>query len=104
MTDTLSAAALICTLNPSPAVSSSELIASHVLDALREHDVARTAIRVVDHDAHRNPDLARPAMSGTDYKDLAEVPDAVRSTITTVARPAAHAARLLKDSNYPPPS
>lgn len=203
MTDTLSAVALVCTLNPSPAESSSELIASQVLDALRDHDVAGTAIRVVDHDVKPGVQrdmgdgdawpgirdqimradillvatptwLGQPssvcqralerldaelsekdeqgrlltygkvaiaavvgnedgahhisailfqalndvgftipaqgvtywngaAMSGDDYKDLDEVPDAVRSTIATVARHAAHAARLLKGSSYPPP-
>jgi multimeric flavodoxin WrbA len=203
MTDTLSAVALVCTLNPSPAESSSELIASQVLDALRDHDVAGTAIRVVDHDVKPGVQrdmgdgdawpgirdqimradillvatptwLGQPssvcqralerldaelsekdeqgrlltygkvaiaavvgnedgahhisailfqalndvgftipaqgvtywngaAMSGDDYKDLDEVPDAVRSTTATVARHAAHAARLLKDGSYPPP-
>lgn len=46
----LSAVALVCTLSPSPAPSSSELIARQVLDALAEHDVTGEVVRVVDHD------------------------------------------------------
>jgi hypothetical protein len=36
----LSAVALVCTLTPSPAPSSSELMARHVLEALEQHKVA----------------------------------------------------------------
>lgn len=56
MTDTatspahLSAVALVCTLTPSPQGSSSQLIAEQLLDALAEHEVSGTAIRVVDHE------------------------------------------------------
>ena len=46
----LTALALNCTLTPSPASSSSELMASQVLDALAEHGVTGSMIRVVDHD------------------------------------------------------
>lgn len=45
-----SAVALVCTLKKSPAPSSSEVIARQVLDALGEHDVKGTVVRVVDHD------------------------------------------------------
>ena len=46
----LTALALNCTLSPSPASSSSELMATQVLDALAEHGVTGSVIRVVDHD------------------------------------------------------
>jgi multimeric flavodoxin WrbA len=44
------ALALSCTLKPSPAASSSDLLARQVLDALASHDVEGELIRVVDHD------------------------------------------------------
>lgn len=46
----LSAVALVCTLNPSPQPSSSELMARHVLDQLEQHGVRTSSVRVVDHD------------------------------------------------------
>ncbi|MGC4946931.1 flavodoxin family protein [Streptomyces sp. DT224] len=42
------------------------------------------------------------AMHGTDYRDLDETPDAVRSTTRQMALNAAHLARILADSPYPP--
>lgn len=45
----LHAVALVCTLNPSPARSSSELLARQVLAALAEHGVTGETVRVVDH-------------------------------------------------------
>jgi multimeric flavodoxin WrbA len=42
------------------------------------------------------------AMGSTDFKDLAEVPDKVAETVDTLARNAAHLARLLADDGYPP--
>ncbi len=45
----LSALALICSLTPSPAPSSSELMARHVLDELKGHGVDCASLRVVDH-------------------------------------------------------
>ena len=45
----LPALALICSLTPSPAPSSSELMARHVLDELATHGVSGTSLRVVDH-------------------------------------------------------
>ena len=52
MTETASprALALICSLKPSPAPSSSELMARQVLDALGEHGFTSDVVRVVDHD------------------------------------------------------
>ena len=46
----LTALALNCTLKPSPAASSSELLARQVLDELASHDVRGEIVRVVDHE------------------------------------------------------
>ncbi|MFF2632808.1 flavodoxin family protein [Microbacterium sp. NPDC058021] len=46
----LRALVLNCTLKPSPAESSSQLLAQQVLDALAAHDVHGESIRIVDHD------------------------------------------------------
>ena len=46
----LSALVLVCTLKPSPAESSSELLGRQVLDTLRDHDVEGEVVRIVDHD------------------------------------------------------
>lgn len=46
----LRALVLNCTLKPSPAESSSQLLAQQVLDALAAHDVQGESIRIVDHD------------------------------------------------------
>jgi multimeric flavodoxin WrbA len=53
----LTALALVCTLTPSPADSSSELIARQVLDELAGHGVTGTSIRVVDHDVRPGVEL-----------------------------------------------
>lgn len=52
MTETapLHALALVCTLTPAPAESSSELMARQVLDRLSEHGVTGQVVRVVDYD------------------------------------------------------
>lgn len=54
-TDTtpLTALVLVCTLTPSPADSSSELLGRQVLQALGEHGVTGDVVRVVDHDVKR---------------------------------------------------
>lgn len=44
------------------------------------------------------------AMTGTDYKDLDKVPDAVATTQRTLASNAAHLSRLLRADQYPPSS
>jgi multimeric flavodoxin WrbA len=49
-TSSLRALALVCSLKPSPAPSSSDLIARQVLAELAEHGVAGDVVRVVDHD------------------------------------------------------
>ena len=47
-TTRLTALALVCSLKPSPAPSSSALIAEHVFTHLRERDVTCQAVRCVD--------------------------------------------------------
>ncbi len=49
----LSAIALVCTLTPSPELSSSDLLARHILDEFEQHGVSTSAIRIVDHDVKR---------------------------------------------------
>jgi multimeric flavodoxin WrbA len=200
----LRALALVCTLTPSSADSSSQLLAEQVLEALAEHDVAGDLVRLVDHDIKPGIELdmgdgdewpairqrvidadilivATPtwlgqhssvaqrmlerldaelsekddegrlrtygkvavaavvgnedgahhisailfqalndvgftipagavtywngeAMHTTDYKDLDETPEAVASTMATLAANAVHLARLLKSAQYPPTS
>ncbi len=46
----LRALALVCSLKPSPAPSSSELMARQVLEQLGRHGVTGSVVRVVDHD------------------------------------------------------
>jgi multimeric flavodoxin WrbA len=46
----LTALALVCTLKRTPEPSSSELLARQVLDALAEHGVPGSSLRIVDHD------------------------------------------------------
>jgi multimeric flavodoxin WrbA len=46
----LHALALVCSLKPSPAPSSSEKLAREVLDALAEQGASHEVVRVVDHD------------------------------------------------------
>ncbi|MFI0900465.1 flavodoxin family protein [Streptomyces sp. NPDC020983] len=42
------------------------------------------------------------AMHGTDYQDLDETPDSVRTTTATLAANTAHLARVLRGAPYPP--
>ena len=46
----LRALALVCSLKPSPAPSSSDVMARQVLDELAKHGVTGSVVRVVDHD------------------------------------------------------
>ncbi|WP_109471922.1 flavodoxin family protein [Ornithinimicrobium cavernae] len=46
----LTALALTCSLKPSPAESSTDLLAQQLLDKLAEHGVTGDLVRVVDHD------------------------------------------------------
>ena len=56
MTTPLRALALVCSLKPSPADSSSDLIARQVLERLADHDVTGEVVRVVDHDVRPGVD------------------------------------------------
>lgn len=50
MTDSLRALVLVCTLKPSPAPSSSQLLAEQVLEQLEAVGVSGETVRLVDHD------------------------------------------------------
>jgi len=50
MASNLTAVALVCTLTPSPAESSSQLLGSQLMDALADEGVTGSIVRVVDHD------------------------------------------------------
>ncbi|MER5309310.1 NAD(P)H-dependent oxidoreductase [Streptomyces sp. NPDC002773] len=49
-TTPLRAVALVCTLSPSPAASSSQLLAEQTMAALSDHGVTGKVIRIADHD------------------------------------------------------
>jgi len=49
MSNAITALVLVCTLKPSPAESSSDLLAHQVLDALREEGAEGEVLRVADH-------------------------------------------------------
>jgi multimeric flavodoxin WrbA len=49
MSDLLKATALVCTLEPSPQKSSSDLLAREVLDELKQHNVSSELYRLVDY-------------------------------------------------------
>ncbi|MER6677207.1 NAD(P)H-dependent oxidoreductase [Streptomyces sp. NPDC000983] len=49
-TTPLRAVALVCTLTPSPARSSSQLLAEQTMAALAEHGVSGEIVRIADHD------------------------------------------------------
>ncbi|OMH24236.1 flavodoxin [Tersicoccus phoenicis] len=57
MPASLTALALVCSLKPSPAASSSELMARQVLDELATHGVTGSVVRVVDHDVRPGVEL-----------------------------------------------
>ena len=48
--DRLTALAITCSLKPSPADSSTDLLTRQLLDAMREHGVDGELVRAVDHD------------------------------------------------------
>jgi hypothetical protein len=137
MTTPLTALALNCTLTPSPAESSTQLMADQVLTALDKLElsemddegrpltfgkVALVAVVGNEDGAHKiTADLFQglndvgftvpaqggvywngEAMTTTDFKDLAETPEAVASAIATMTANATHLATLLKGSPYPP--
>ncbi|KOG44877.1 flavodoxin [Streptomyces virginiae] len=66
----LRAVALVCTLSPSPARSSSELLARQTLDALAEHGVTGKTIRIADHDVKTG--VATDLGGGDAWPDIRE--------------------------------
>ncbi|MCS7475608.1 flavodoxin family protein [Umezawaea endophytica] len=69
-TPPLRALALVCTLSPSPAESSSQLIADQVLDALSEHGVTGETVRLVDHDV--KPGVLTDMGTGDEWPSIRE--------------------------------
>ncbi len=67
---TLRAFALNCTLKPSPAPSSSELMINELLAALSEHDVESELVRVVDHEVR--PGVSSDEGGGDEWPALRE--------------------------------
>lgn len=53
----LKAVALACTLTPSPAASSSELLGRQVLAQLESHGVSTSLVRVVDHNVRHGVEI-----------------------------------------------
>ncbi|MHA7280268.1 flavodoxin family protein [Arthrobacter sp. MDT2-2] len=66
----LSALALTCSLTPSPAPSSSELLARHVLDELESYGVSAASLRVVDYNVM--PGVQTDMGAGDDWPRLRE--------------------------------
>ncbi|MFI8342249.1 flavodoxin family protein [Streptomyces sp. NPDC085639] len=66
----LRAVALVCTLSPSPALSSSDLLARQTLDALAEHGVTGKTIRIADHDVKTG--VATDLGGGDAWPDIRE--------------------------------
>lgn len=68
MSRPLTALALVCSLKPSPAPSSTELLASQVLDELSALGVSGSSIRVVDHDV--KPGVEADEGAGDAWPDI----------------------------------
>ncbi len=68
MDETLKATALICSLKPSPAASSSELLAGQVLDELKSHGVEGSIIRVADRNI--KPGVEIDMGDGDEWPDI----------------------------------
>ncbi len=62
------AVALVCTLEPSPAESSTQLLTDQVLEALRGHGVECRSVRVVDHDV--KPGVEKDMGPGDAWPDI----------------------------------
>jgi multimeric flavodoxin WrbA len=65
---TLRALALTCTLKPSPAKSSSDLIARQLLDLFAERGVTGEVVRVVDHDVR--PGVEADMGAGDEWPEI----------------------------------
>ena len=98
MSAPLTALALVCTLTPSPERSSTELLATQVLDALRAHDVSGSLVRVVDHDVQPGVELdmgAGDVWPGIRYRLLA-ADILVLATPTWMGQPSSVCQRVLE--------
>src|SRR5690606_23905628 len=78
------ALALVCTLKPSPAESSSAVMADQILVALAEHGVERDVARVVDYDVR--PGVAVDMGDGGQWPQLRE--RLVGGDVRALGRPA----------------
>jgi multimeric flavodoxin WrbA len=94
----LTAFALVCSLKPSPARSSSQLMAQQVLDALAKHGVTGSLERVLDHDV--KPGVEADMGDGDEWPALrARILAAdifVLATPTWMGHPSSVAARVLE--------
>jgi len=70
MSPALRALALACSLNPSPTVSSSELLAQQLLHALSPHNMEGETVRIVDHDV--KPGIALDMGEGDAWPNIRE--------------------------------
>ncbi|MHA7280120.1 hypothetical protein ACX80H_10250 [Arthrobacter sp. MDT2-2] len=66
----LTAFALVCSLTPSPAPSSSDLMARHILDQFAERGITTSSARVVDHDVA--PGVQKDMGNGDEWPALRE--------------------------------
>jgi multimeric flavodoxin WrbA len=98
MASTLTALALTCTLKPSPEPSSSDKIATQVLDELRGHGVTGDLVRVVDFDVR--PGVKTDMGGGDQWPQLRErilaADILVLSTPTWVGHPSSVAQRVME--------
>ncbi|MEG9246508.1 NAD(P)H-dependent oxidoreductase [Arthrobacter sp. Soc17.1.1.1] len=94
----LTAFALICSLTPSPAPSSSDLMARHILDGFAERGIATSSARVVDHDVA--PGVQKDMGNGDEWPVLREKILAadilVLSTPIWVGHPSSLAQRVME--------
>ena len=98
MASTLTALALTCTLKPSPEPSSSDLIATQVLNELRGHGVTGDLVRVVDFDVR--PGVQADMGNGDQWPQLRErilaADILLLSTPTWVGHPSSVAQRVME--------
>lgn len=94
----LTALVLNCTLKPSPAESSTQLLASQVLDSLAGHGVTGSTVRVVDHDV--KPGVEADMGDGDEWPAIREQVLAadilVLATPTWMGHPSSVAHRVLE--------
>ncbi len=98
MSHRLTALALVCTLKPSPAESSSDVMARDVLSALATHGVDGSVIRVVDHDVR--PGVQKDMGDGDEWPAIRErilaADILLISTPTWMGHPSSVCARVLE--------